>query len=86
MRPFPDDPQWQHLARKLPPDAVVAALIRFGFRKIDIARRFDVAPGCVTEAARRAGTEMGRRGIYSHRRNGAFSRRRRGGLFPAIAA
>lgn len=85
-RPFPSDPQWQHLARKLPPDAVVAALARFGFRHVDIAARFDVAPGRVTEALRRAGVAPGAVGVWARRRNGAFNRRRRGGLFPAMAA
>lgn len=54
-RPFPDDPQWLQLSRKLPPDAVVACLIRFGFRPADIARRFDIHRVGVRNAARRAG-------------------------------
>lgn len=54
-RPFPSDPQWLQLSRKLPPDAVVECLVRFGFRPVDIARRFDTAPQGVTAALRRRG-------------------------------
>jgi len=57
MRPFPTDPQWLQLDRKLPPDRVVQALIKFGFRMSDIADRFDVPRPCVSAAARRLGLD-----------------------------
>ena len=54
-RPFPDDPQWLNLSRKLPPDAVVERLLRFGFRAADIAKAFDASRPTVTVIRRKLG-------------------------------
>lgn len=55
---------------KLPPDDILKALIRFGFRVGDIAERFDVDPQRVSEAKKRMGLEMIPPG-KAWRRNGA---------------
>lgn len=70
-RPFPNDPQWLQLSRKLPPDAVIAALLKFGFRTSDIADRFDVTEPRVSAAARRAGCDPIPPGSTCLRMNGA---------------
>lgn len=70
-RPFPQDPQWLQLSRKLPPDAVIAALLRFGFRASDIADRFDAEPSNVSAAMRRLGIPPIPSGSTSYRPNGA---------------
>ena len=75
-RPFPQDPQWLQLSRKLPPDAVVAALLRFGFRTSDIAERFDVSVPRVSVAARNAGRPAIPLGSTLYRHNGAALPRR----------
>ncbi len=75
MRPYPADPQWQRLDRKLPPDQVVATLLRVGFRVTDIADRFDVTVGRVSLAARRAGVPPVEPGSTCGRRNGAYQSR-----------
>lgn len=75
-RPFPQDPQWLQLSRKLPPDAVVAALLRFGFRTTDIADRFDATVARVSAAARRAGVSPVPNGSNGKRLNGALPPRR----------
>jgi hypothetical protein len=83
-RPFPNDPQWLQLARKLPPDAVVERLLKFGFRTNDIADRFDVTPGRVSAAARRAGLKPIPNGSTMYRPNGApIPRRDRIALYAA---
>jgi hypothetical protein len=43
------------MIRKLPPDPMLSALIRFGFRYSDIARRFKVTCPAVSKAAHRLG-------------------------------
>jgi len=56
----------------LPADRIVAALLRFGFREIDIARRFDVDRAYVSAAKRRLGLPMKPNGRpRPHNRNGA---------------
>lgn len=70
-RPFPNDPQWLQLSRKLPPDAVIAALLRFGFSTTDIADRFDASESRVSVAARRAGIPPISPGAHWPKFNGA---------------
>lgn len=50
------------LNRKLPPDEVLAALIRFGFRYSDIADRFGVSSGNVSVLAKKLGFPRQRTG------------------------
>jgi hypothetical protein len=70
-RPFPSDPQWLQLSRKLPPDAVIERLLRFGFRGSDIAAHFEVESVYVTQAKERLGLKMHPIGAWQRRRNGA---------------
>ena len=70
-RPFPQDPQWLVLSRKLPPDAVILALLRIGFRVCDIAARFDCSPCRVSIIARRHGIPPIPNGSTRYKTNGA---------------
>lgn len=62
----------EDLPVKLPPDKIVADLLRFGFRETDIARRFEVEPVYVTLAKRRLGLPMKPNGRPRHKRNMAM--------------
>jgi hypothetical protein len=60
--------------RKLPPDPVLKALIRFGFLYTDIAHRFEVEPANVSAMARKLGFPVipaPVRGALKKGRNGA---------------
>jgi hypothetical protein len=70
-RPFHQDPQWGQLDRKLPPDAVILCLLRFGFRASDIAARFDCNKCQVSDAARRQGLPPSVNDSHRWRTNGA---------------
>lgn len=50
------------MSRKLPPDHIVGALLRFGFRPRDIAERFDCEPSEITGVKRRLGLALCRPG------------------------
>lgn len=71
------------VSRKLPPDEILAALIRLGFRYSDIAARFDVTSSNVGWLAKRLGFPPQPLGSNKKRINGAppLSYRAKRGLY-----
>ena len=70
------------MSRKLPPDRILRAIIRFGFRYTDIADRFDVSVAAVSQKAQRLGFAKIGYAAIGDQSSKAFPRRFRPNMHP----